>query len=246
MNSIVSLPIAAAVPVSGPDVDPTLDRLTQAVEALRTSYVCEGWKLDEVGAERALAYVRRGCPDDDAEWTATLHFMVSHGLSFDWIFGGNPRSMVTTLASTSKQAAASSRLLDPIFAAIEAHKAARAKWIGWVDRHCALESELPKAKRQSRVNAWDDEIAETDDPRWIEAEREVDRASDAETEAACELVNVIPTTPAGVVALLNHAVAYDTDGEGWPRDLYSDDGKRRRVWQTFLIENLAEALPGIF
>ncbi|MCA1430208.1 MULTISPECIES: hypothetical protein [Bradyrhizobium] len=132
--------------------------------------------------------------------------------------------------------------VDPIFAVIEAHKAARATWIGWVDRHCALELELPQDKRQSRVNVWDDEIIQTDDPRWIEAEREVHRTSDAEMDAACELVNVRPTTRAGLLALLNHAMLYDTDGEGWPRDLISDDGKRTRSWQTFLIENVTVAL----
>ena len=132
--------------------------------------------------------------------------------------------------------------IDPIFAAIEAHKAARATWICWVDRHMALEAELPKDKRQSTVNAWDNEIVLSDDPRWIEAERELSLTSDAEEEAACELVSVRPTTMAGLLALLNHALVYDTDGKGWPRDLCSDDGKRRRPWQTFLLENITDAL----
>ena len=42
----------------------------------------------------------------------------------------------------------------------------------------------------------------------------------------------------GFLALLDHAVAYDTDGEGWPRGLVSDDDKRTRDWHQFLIENL--------
>jgi len=47
---------------------------------------------------------------------------------------------------------------------------------------------------------------------------------------------------AGVVALLQYALLADTDGEGWPRDLLSDDGTKRRSWHYFLIENLAVAL----
>lgn len=141
-----------------------------------------------------------------------------------------------------QEAIAEVPVVDPIFAAIEAHKAARATWISWVDRHMALEAELPKDKRRSTVNVWENEIVSSDDPRWIEAERELSRTSDAEEEAACDLVNVRPTTMAGLLALLNHALVYDTDGEGWPRDLCSDDGKRTRSWQTFLLENITVAL----
>jgi hypothetical protein len=60
-----------------------------AVELLRTRYVCEGWKMNEAGAERALRYFRAGCPDDDEEWGATLFFISSHGLSHDWISRGD-------------------------------------------------------------------------------------------------------------------------------------------------------------
>src|SRR5258706_161378 len=56
---------------------------------------------------------------------------------------------------------------DPILQAIEAHKAARATWIGWIDRHSDLERELPSDKRQSSFDAWEEKICATDDPRWI-------------------------------------------------------------------------------
>lgn len=134
---------------------------------------------------------------------------------------------------------------DPIFAAIEAHKAAHAAFLLCVDRHCALEAELPKAQRQSMISIWEEKIVETDDPRWIEAEREWHNTSDAEEEAAAQLVSVLPTTKAGLCALLAHAVAFDTDGEGWPRELCGGDGEQTRTWQTFLIENLATAVPEI-
>jgi hypothetical protein len=118
------------------------------------------------------------------------------------------------------------------------HKAARTEWVGWVHLHGDLEEELPKDKRLSNIDVEEEKIVETDDPRRIEAEQELMRTSDAEESAAINLVCIQPTTRAGVVALLDHAIAYDTDGEGWPRGLQSDDGERTGNWHQFLIENL--------
>jgi len=129
---------------------------------------------------------------------------------------------------------------DPIYAAIEAHKAARAAVYAVIEAHSALERELPIEKRRSSVTAWGETIVATDDPRWIDCERAVMRAWDAEEEAAMALVCIQPTTRAGFLALLDHAVAYDTDGSGWPSGvgLIDDDGKRTRDWHQFLLENL--------
>jgi hypothetical protein len=132
----------------------------------------------------------------------------------------------------------SGRVPDPIYAAIEAHKAAFAKLKFVLDAHTALEVELPREKRRSNVDAWGEEIVETDDPRWIECERAVMRTWDAENEAAIALVCIKPTTRAGLIALIEHAVAHDTDGESWPRSIPSDDGQRTRDWHYFLLENL--------
>src|ERR1700682_2833145 len=60
---------------------------------------------------------------------------------------------------------------DPILEAIEAHKAARATWLEWVCRHSDLEQELPKEKRQSNIDVWEEVIIFADDPRWFCAER---------------------------------------------------------------------------
>jgi hypothetical protein len=130
---------------------------------------------------------------------------------------------------------------DPIIAAIEEHKTARAVWIKWVYTHGDLEKELPPEKRRSRVDAWGEKIVETDDPRWIECERAVDKTSNAETDATIPLVDVTPTTRFGIIALLQYAALNDTDGEGWPRDLVGDDGETH-CWQHFLLKNILEAL----
>ena len=47
---------------------------------------------------------------------------------------------------------------------------------------------------------------------------------------------------AGVMALLQYAIAADRDGETWPTDLEADDGSKIRSWHYFLIANLAETL----
>src|SRR5258708_7876571 len=146
--------------------------------------------------------------------------------------------MIGGLASQSRQATASAGGPDPILEAIEAHKAARAAVASVLDVHTILEKELPRERRRSNVDAWEENIIDTDDPRWIECERAVMRAWEAEDEAAAALVSIQPTSRAGLLALLDHAVAYDTDGHGWPRGLVSDDGKRTRDWHQFLIENL--------
>ncbi len=140
-------------------------------------------------------------------------------------------------------AGASERVPDPIYAAIEAHKAARATFEGALRQHSALERELPADKRQTLINAWERTVVPTDDPRWIAAERAIDSLSDAETDAACVLISVLPTTIAGTVALLHYAIEADTDGVGWPQALESDDGSKTRSWGHFLLANLALILP---
>jgi hypothetical protein len=343
MNSIVVLPIAAAVPVASPSIAAStlaeipgagLARLEQAVELLRTRYVCEGWKIDEAGAERALRYFRAGCPDDDDEWGATLSFIGSHGLSFDWICCGDVGSMICTLARlsdrakaivpadpifaaierhrqyeaacgadipdadgrgdafkivmrtrpttpsglvalttwTREQANGGMLLFDDyfafiatiddsargmsglvawspptapdsdaeLFAAIEHHKAARLAFESAVHRGSKLDEELPSEKTQSQITVFEKRIVETDDPRWIESEREINRTSDAEEEAACALVGIAPSTMPGVIALLRYATSMRL--EEWPESLQSDDGTKTGPWTFFLIEMLADTL----
>src|SRR5437762_823191 len=69
------------------------------------------------------------------------------------------------------------RLPDPILAAIEKHRAAYAAHGDAVRRNFALEEELPKDRRQSDITVWETKIVETDDPRWIASQKEVDELS---------------------------------------------------------------------
>ena len=120
---------------------------------------------------------------------------------------------------------------DPILAAIEAHKAAHAKWLSWLHRRSELESDLPKERRHSNIDAWGEKIVETDDPKWIEAERECDLTGDAETDAAWAILDELPTTKAGVLALIGHTIAHDPDGCAWPEG-----------WHDALLEALSETI----
>jgi hypothetical protein len=132
---------------------------------------------------------------------------------------------------------------DPIFEAIEVHKAARLAFDNAVRRGSALEQELPREKTRSWITVWEEEIVETDDPRWIDSIREVNRASEAATDAAYALANVAPTTMAGVVELLQYAISFPP--EEWPEGVESDEDTETRPWHTFLIEMLIAVLPGM-
>jgi hypothetical protein len=87
---------------------------------------------------------------------------------------------------------------DPIFEAIEVHKAASLAFENVFSRGSALDEELPGEKTRSWITVWEQTIVETDDPRWIDSVREVHRTCDAETDAACALASIAPTTMAGV------------------------------------------------
>jgi hypothetical protein len=132
---------------------------------------------------------------------------------------------------------------DPIFAAIEAHKAARLAFENAVSRGSALEQELPREKTRSWIAVWEEAIVETDDPRWIDSVREVHHASHAATDAAYALASIAPTTMAGVVGLLQYAISVRP--EEWPEGVESDDDTETRPWHYFLIETLIAILPAM-
>ena len=66
-----------------------------------------------------------------------------------------------------------------------------------------------------------------------------------EEVAAYALLDVKPTTMAGVVALLTYDIDHDdaANGMGWPEAIGIADEPGSRSWQYFLIQNLTEILP---
>jgi hypothetical protein len=153
------------------------------------------------------------------------------------------RGFLSTAAATAATAAVAipanatnARRADPIFEAIELHKAARLAFENAVSRGSALDEELPGEKTRSWITVWEQ-------TRWIDSVREVHRTSDAETDAACALASIAPTTMAGVVGLLQYAISIRP--EQWPEGVQSDDDTETRPWHYFLIEMLIAVLPGM-
>ncbi len=116
MNSMVTLPIAAAVPVASssasvgaaPWEDGNIDyvamlaRAEHVIETFRTRFISDDFTLDNDGAERVLRYFRRaseGYPDDDTEWGAVIDFFSVHGKSLDWVLCGTVDGMICRTAA---------------------------------------------------------------------------------------------------------------------------------------------------
>jgi hypothetical protein len=153
-------------------------------------------------------------------------------------------STAAALAASAAVANAANTLgADPIFEAIEVHKAARLAFENAVGRGSALDEELPSEKTRSYITVWEQAIVETDDPRWIDSVHEINRASDAETDAACTLASIAPATMAGVVGLLQYAISIRP--KEWPEGVQSDDDTETRPWHYFLIKMLIAVLPGM-
>jgi hypothetical protein len=177
----------------------------------------------------------------------TLHLWQSEKID-DQFDHTTRRGFLSTAAALAASAAvpanaADASTPDPIFEAIEVHTAARLAFENAVSRGSALEQELPGEKTRSWITAWEEEIVETDDSRWIDSVQEVHRASDAATDAAYALTNVAPTTMAGVLGLLQYAISIRP--EEWPEGVQSDDDTETRPWHYFLIETLIAVLPGM-
>ncbi len=157
------------------------------------------------------------------------------------------RGFLSTTAALAASAAvaipANAFGADPIFEAIEVHKAAHLAFENAVSRSFALEAELPGEKTRSWITVWEQTIVETDDPRWIDSVWEVHRASDAETDAAYALANIAPTTMAGVVGLLQYVISVQP--EEWSEGVHSDDDAETLPWHYFLFEMLIAVLPGM-
>ncbi|MCK1639591.1 hypothetical protein IVA95_18710 [Bradyrhizobium sp. 157] len=145
----------------------------------------------------------------------------------------------TAIAGTAVPAVAAEPI-DPIFAAIEAHKAAAAGAEAVQRQYSDFENELADNERLQRDRRLKDETR-----RGQEIEAALKQAWHVEQCAAYDLLNVDPTTMAGVVALLAYSEEHDDAncGMGWPDDIHCEELKGNRTWRYFLINNLIEVLP---
>jgi hypothetical protein len=168
-----------------------------------------------------------------------------------WKLAPNRRTFLAQAASSAVLAAsvtsAFSQTNDPIFEAIEQHRLAHQRYwasLGEDEIEAAIPQEMRRSSWQDAMHEEPDWRVTTDHPAWIAHIQEGIAAWNAEIDAACALVNILPTTPAGVLALLQYAIQADPDGEQWRHELKGDDGKAH-AWHHFLIANLADILPGM-
>jgi hypothetical protein len=133
---------------------------------------------------------------------------------------------------------------DPIFAAIEAHRELDRSLTAVLTEAGRLEDTLPEGLRETSLNLYEDPIiVETDSPEWIRTEKAAMAAHIALHDAEVELAGVVPTTMAGVVAILRYAEEYVAPGNRWPMngELLDDDGESRS-WEILVMRNCANAL----
>jgi hypothetical protein len=137
---------------------------------------------------------------------------------------------------------------DPTLAAIEAHRRAVAAYNAFCIQQDQLEEEIPREKRQTQYGADEtDEVIETDDPRWIAFQRELERLYQDESEAECALADIVPTTLRGVISLLNYAAEVEKIRGTWADNLLDPEQptERARSWYYFVHRNLAECLEKV-
>ena len=119
---------------------------------------------------------------------------------------------------------------DPIFEAIEAHKAARLAFENAVSRGSALEEELPGEKTRSWITVW-----EEDDCRNRRSAMDRQRARGSphlrcrKRPAAPRQTSPRPRWRSGAVA----AIRYRHSPRRWPEGVQSDDGPDPAMAQPF-------------
>jgi hypothetical protein len=117
--------------------------------------------------------------------------------------------------------ASASAAVDPIYAAIEAHRTANFEFHD------------------------DENLVDEEHPQY---DKEMQRLYDATKAAAVNLCDVQPTTIAGAIALLNYyaevTTSHGVNGEDWPEREDKRDGIEK-PFDYFLTRNVARALGDI-
>lgn len=250
--TIVTSPSIAATDISAAMVNTSdsaerlaterLGRAEQMIEALRTRYICRDWKFDEDAGERLLRFFRSAVrfpksheaqPGYEDEWTFVIRFVGDHGQCLDWLISGGVDGLICGAASRSS--AARRATVDPINAAIEAHRSALSEFLEFVGGK-----------------------EDDDDPVYEGKIRSLDELQEA---AATELTNVQPTTMMGVLTLLSYIHEINAGGikskssassyschDDWPETLVDDETKNLRGCELelpfpyWVMENIRAAI----
>lgn len=178
---------------------------------------------------------------------------------------------VVAVASLASAAAVASPSISPIangtdeiFAAIERHRSASLMWMKTLSDEEALERSIPSDRRQSYTthHRHDPEVGRDDDPRWTEYQARYWQWSDEMAAAAIQLVDLVPTSTAGVIALVAHIDECNSGSlvVSWnnrscealfPEELIDEDeldhhGKPRSLsYHSWILRNVRKALQQI-
>ena len=136
---------------------------------------------------------------------------------------------------------------DPIFAAIERHRATLRGWLAADDRRCPLWEMIPKARRRWEFDEKPDNC--TDVPEWIEANEALIEATEELDKALEVVLSTPPTTIAGVADLLDYVSGYEWKVVG--ADEYSDWANEcygtilENALDGYSVDGVVEAAPGV-
>jgi hypothetical protein len=153
-------------------------------------------------------------------------------------------NMLVSAAAVATASPLAATVPDPVFAAIEKHRQACEALSIEILKTDELE-ELPKEMRKSNITAWEEEIVETDDPRWIAHQKALQACNRAEDEATCELAELVPTSAKGALALLEYTAKVESRGCAWPALYENETDKLPRSFLYFVSRNLVESLRAL-
>jgi hypothetical protein len=156
----------------------------------------------------------------------------------DQQFTGKPRSRRSVLGAIAAATAAvtvagtcpadAAPAIDPIYAAIERHKA------------CAVKLDAAWLVRARFNDIGMNDEQERQFQILVDA---IDQADDLCETAGIDLFNTVPTTPAGIVAAIRYIqIQYRNDGMHMPRgEMETSDGTECGDWLECFLDTLADA-----
>jgi len=136
---------------------------------------------------------------------------------------------------------------DPIFAAIERHRAVRRGWLAAYDRLGMLQEMIPKARRRWEFDEKPDNC--TDVPEWIEANEALIEATEELDKTLEVVLSTPPTTIAGVGDLLDYVSRYPWEVAGASE--YSEQANEcygtilGNALEGYSVDGVVEAAPGV-
>jgi hypothetical protein len=235
---------------------PTADSTSQASASLTACKAAEPIAMPALGKARAGGHrvTRR----------TIMNVLVSSAIAgattISPINSLDPFEQIKEVANgraTELRIAKSTDPVDPILAAIEAHKQAYDAHSASFEDQSELEKVLPAELRRSEYDQDIDgvKVVDADDPRWISHEIRKEKLCRAERECELQLVNVVPTTLEGIVALLAYCSSMEEKGHSWPSTLvdedYDEDAplkdqiKKTHSWHYYLHANIEECLRSL-